>query len=236
MRHEHSFETLGAMAQNLAADLTARLRSDLAERGRASLILPGGRTPIRLFECLSHAAVDWRRVSITLADERLVPLEHDRSNARLVREHLLRRRAAAADFVPLWPGAGDVRVGAMTALRRLPRPFTAVVLGMGEDGHAASLFPDVVGLDNALDPAGSEDVVEVPARNDREPRLSLTLRSLCDTAQVVLAFEGEAKHRTFKEALKPGGAEKMPVRAILRQTRAPVDVYWSAAADVSATL
>ncbi|MDP9137225.1 MAG: 6-phosphogluconolactonase [Pseudomonadota bacterium] len=230
MSRERRFATPDALAESLAADLAARLHADLAARGRASLIVSGGRTPTRLYERLSHAAVDWRRVGVGLADERLVAPDHRQSNARFVRDHLLQNRAAAAGFVALWPGTGDPAVGALAALQQLPRPFTAVVLGMGEDGHTASLFPHAPELAQALDPAGFDDVIEVPAADGRKRRLSLTLHALCDTAQVVLLFEGPAKRRAFEHALKPGPLEDFPVRAVLRQTRAPVDVYWSAGA------
>ncbi len=123
-------------------------------------------------------------------------------------------------FFPLWPGSGDPLGSAAAALKRLPRPFTAVILGIGEDGHTASLFPDAPGLARALDPAGSGDFIEVPAAENRKARLSLTLRALCDTTQVMLIFEGAAKRRIFEEALKPGQLEELPVRAILRQKRA----------------
>jgi 6-phosphogluconolactonase len=228
MRHERRFDAPDAMAAALAFDLAARLRADLADRGRASLIVSGGRTPIRLFARLAHAALDWRRVSISLADERLVPPTHRQSNARFVSEHLLQDRAAAARFFSLWPGSGDPLASAAAALKRLPRPFTAVILGIGEDGHTASLFPDAPGLARALDPEDSGEFIEVPATENRKARLSLTLRVLCDTPQVVLIFEGAAKRRIFEEALKPRRLDELPVRAILRQKRAAVDVYWSA--------
>jgi 6-phosphogluconolactonase len=213
------------MARALAADLAARLNADCASRGRASLVVSGGRTPVRFFRQLSRAAVDWRNVSITLADERLVPADHERSNARLVREHLLRNNAKAARFAPLWGGSGAPLAVAQAVLRRLPRPFTAVVLGMGEDGHTASLFPMMSGLAGALDPKGADEVIEVPAVAGREARISLTLRALCDSAGIVLAFEGSAKRRTFERALGEGPPEELPVRAILRQTLAAVDVW-----------
>ena len=220
MRRERRFETPAALAEGLAADLAAELRADLSDRGRSSLIVSGGRTPVRLFERLSRAALDWRRVSITLADER-----HDRSNARLVRDHLAQNRAAAASFIALWPpDSGDPAA----MLKRLPRPFGAVVLGMGEDGHTASLFPGIPGLTGALDPASPGDFIEVPAAGDRLARLSLTLHALSDATQIVIAFDGPAKRKVFEEALQPGPIEALPVRAVLRQTRAPVDVYWSA--------
>ncbi len=228
MRHERRFEAPVAMAAALAFDLAAGLRADIADRGRASLIVSGGRTPTRLYDRLSNAALDWRQVSMSLADERLVPLTHRQSNARFVGEHLLQGKASAASFLPLWPGSGDPLASAAAVLKRLPRPFTAVVLGVGEDGHTASLFPDAPGLARALDPASCEEAVEVRAAEGREARLSLTLRALCDTLLVVLIFEGPAKRRIFEEALKPGRIEELPVRAVLRQTRAPVDIYWSA--------
>lgn len=230
MRHECRFGTPDAMAEGLALDLAARLRADLASRGRASLIVSGGRTPTRLYDRLSRTPLDWRRVSISLADERLVPADHRQSNARFVRKHLLQNAAAAASFVALWPGSGEPAAAAGAALQHLPRPFTAVVLGMGEDGHTASLFPHEPALKNALDPAGPDDFVEVPAVEGRQRRLSLTVHALSDTALIVLAFEGPAKRRIFEEALKPGPVKELPVRAILRQSRAPADIYWSATA------
>ena len=227
MRHEKRFATPAALAEALAAHLAGRLRHDIASRGRASLILSGGRSPAPMFEALAEADLKWGKVDVTLADERLVPAEHPASNAGLVGRHLLKGNAEPANFVPLWKGTGDPAKGAQEALAHLARPFTAVVLGLGEDGHFASLFPDLPDLADALDPGHSAVAVEVPEIQGREPRVSLTLPTLTDASEIILAFSGAAKRAVFERAGADGPVEELPVRAILRQGRAPVDVYWS---------
>jgi 6-phosphogluconolactonase len=227
MRHEKSFATPAALADALAVHLAGRLRHDIASRGRASLILSGGRSPAPMFEALAATDLKWGKVDVTLADERLVPADHPASNASLVGRHLLQGNAAAANFVPLWKGTGDPAKAAQEALAHLARPFTAIVLGLGEDGHFASLFPGVPGLADALDPAHAAVAVEVPAGQGRDARVSLTLPTLTDAAEIILAFSGAAKRAVFERARADGPVEELPVRAILRQGRAPVDVYWS---------
>ncbi len=228
MRHEHRFATPDALAAALAGYLAGRLKDDIASRGRASLVLSGGRSPVPMFEALAAVDLKWEKVDLTLADERLVPPGHSTSNAGLLRRHLLGDRAAAANFVPLWKDVGgDPVKEAQEALAHLARPFTAVVLGMGEDGHTASLFPGMPGLRDALDHRHPAVAVAVPAASGREPRVSLTLRTLTDASEIVLAISGQAKRSVLERARADGPVEELPVRAILRQGLAPVDVYWS---------
>ena len=113
--------------------MAASLSTAITDRGRAQLAVSGGTTPKLFFRELAHQRIDWPRVTMTLVDERCVPVTDERSNARLVREHLLRLKAAAAKFVPLYRDHGNAE-----ALG----PFDAVVLGMGTDGHTASFFPE----------------------------------------------------------------------------------------------
>lgn len=226
----HSFTDCHALAAALAERVADRLRAGLVERDVAVLAVSGGRTPLAFFELLARAPLDWARVQITLVDERWVDEDDPRSNARLVRQHLLRDAAAAAHFVPLFTGAATPEEGQAEAARRvhaLPLPFDAVVLGMGLDGHTASLFPGGDQLAAALDPHRPAGVLPMRAPDAGEPRITLTLSTLLQTRQLFLHIEGEAKREVLAQArLGLGEAAAYPVRAVLKQSPVPVAVYW----------
>jgi 6-phosphogluconolactonase len=227
MRHERPFDSPNAMAEALAKAIASELSQAIDARGKATLILSGGRTPRRMFSHLSRAAISWNRVKITLADERLVPASDSDSNERLIRDHLLQNEAQRAVFFPLWQGEGDPVECASEAVSALGRPLDVVVLGMGEDGHFASLFPGIPGLSLALDPASERVAIFVPGSPARQPRVSLNLAALLDAAMIFLSFEGTAKRSVLEKALQPGPVEDLPIRAVLRQNAVPLDVYWS---------
>jgi 6-phosphogluconolactonase len=225
--NDRRFETPIAMAEALAAAIAEALSLSIAETGSASLIVSGGRTPRPMVYELSHLRLPWHRVKIWVADERLVPATDPESNERLLRDHLLAREAQAAVFIPLWQGEGDPVESAIEAVCNMERPFAMVILGLGDDGHIASLFPAMPDLGRALDPAADLTAVFVPDQASRRPRVSLTLATLLDARCLALSFTGKAKRRVFENALAPGAVEDLTVRAILRQTKVPVDVYWS---------
>jgi 6-phosphogluconolactonase len=225
--NDHRFETPIAMAEALAADIAMALSQSIAETGAASLIVSGGRTPRLMFDALSRLRLPWNRVKISLADERLVPATDPDSNERLVRDHLLQNEAQSTVFIPLWQGEGDPVESAVEAVCNMERPFAMVVLGLGDDGHIASLFPRMPNLRRALDPAADLTAVFVPGEGSRRPRVTLALSTLLDARRIALSFTGEGKRGVFERGLAPGAVEDLPVRAILRQTKVPVDVYWS---------
>lgn len=224
----HSFTDCHALATALAERVAGHLRDGLRERGTALLAVSGGRTPLHFFDLLAHAPLDWSKVQVTLVDERWVDESDPRSNARLLREHLLRGPAAAARFVPLYTGAATPEEGQAEAGRRvlaLGLPFDAVVLGMGLDGHTASFFPGGDQLAAALDPNLPTGVVAMRAPGAGEPRITLTLPTLLATRQLFLHIEGDDKREVLAQArLGLGEAAHYPVRAVLE--RAPVAVYW----------
>jgi 6-phosphogluconolactonase len=224
------FSDFDALSRAVADQVAASLGAAIAARGLASLVVSGGKTPIRLFEMLRMAPLEWRRVRIALADERWVNPTDAASNEKLVRDFLLQGPAAAAKFIGLKNAAPTPDMGAVSAwetFARVPRPFDAVVLGMGDDGHTASLFPGSPNLPRALNEAAVAGCVGMWAPSPPQARLSLNISALLDSRRVVVLISGEAKWRTYVAASAPGAVQDMPVRAVLRQTRIPVDVMWS---------
>jgi 6-phosphogluconolactonase len=233
------FADADALAGALAAEIAARLTRATASRGRASLLVSGGHSPIRLFGVLRKQALDWARVVIALADERWVDTAKPESNERLVREGLLREKAAAARLIGLKNSAPSPLLGADAAwegLAEVPRPFDVTVLGMGGDGHTASLIPGSPGLRAALDPSAPAACVAMWSPTAPHERLSLNLSALLDSRHVSLLILGGQKLRTYGMACSGGSLEEMPIRGILHQQRVPVGIFWAPTTDAKAAI
>lgn len=236
MIHFHHASSASALAQDLARFVAERLRAAVAQRGQALLVVSGGSTPVPFFEALSGEDLAWPSVTVTLADERWLPADHADSNERLVRAHLLRERAAAARFVPLYNGKASPAQGlhdAQAAVAALPWPADVVVLGMGGDGHTASLFPhspEVAALSAQQGDALGERCMAVSspaAPNVPVPRLTLTPRALLDARQVIIHITGEAKLRLLEQAQQTGPVADLPIRFALQHTGVPCAVFHS---------
>jgi len=224
------FGTMAQMNIRLTQLIADRLALSIAQNGRASLALSGGSTPRGLYEQLSHEPINWAKVEVTLVDERFVPPDHEASNEKLVRETLLQNQAAAANFIGLKGTAKTPQGAAMIANKALSalRPFDAVVLGMGEDGHTASWFSGADELDGVLDPQSSTlcaplNAPQSPITGANTSRLTLTLSALKEARLCVLALTGAGKKEAYEKALKPGPVNDMPIRAILRT---PLGAFW----------
>ena len=186
--------------------------------------------PLALFEALGSKQLLWERVWITLADERWVPLDSPDSNERVVREQLLVGVAQAARFVPLKNSAATPEQGVpavVAAVAEMPRPFDVVILGMGEDGHTASWFPQSQQLAAALHPNSAALCAALHPVTAPHPRMTLALPALLASRRIVVHISGDAKWRVYQQACQGGPIEELPIRAVLRQTEVPVDVYWS---------
>lgn len=228
--HEHRFPDSTALAHALSGEIKVDLDEAIGVRKAASLVVSGGRTPLRLFEQLRVEKAEWKKVWVTLADERWVETNAQDSNERFVREKLLVGAAGNAHFVGLKNPAPTPEAGAdwaWRALSRVPHPFDVVLLGMGEDGHTASLFPGSLALARALDPTAPPGCVAVNALTAPHARVSLNLSALLDARRVILHIEGESKWQVYQRARMPGSAAELPVRAVLHQKEVPVDVYWA---------
>lgn len=196
---------------------------------RASIVVSGGSTPGECFDALSREQLPWSDITVVPSDERWVVNTHKDSNERLIRERLLQHRASAAHVLPLFRKglAPTDAVRVIDAdLQRKGLPFACVLLGMGEDGHFASLFPDFDGLNRALNPDSTQ--LSVPVKTAASPyqRISLTLSALQQTSQTVLLIFGLPKRRVFEAALN--GDTSYPVQKLLANLSNPLTVVWAA--------
>jgi 6-phosphogluconolactonase len=216
------FDSPAQAADALAGQVAEALRVALATRAAASLAVPGGRTPVPFFHALRVMSLAWQRVMVTLTDERCVPRDDAHSNEALLRAQLLQERARSAQFVAL-----SAEGGPCPALAMMPLPFDAVVLGMGEDGHFASLFPGMPQLEAALDPAAAPACIVARAPVAPVQRLSLNLAALVNSRRLWLFVTGAAKLAVLERAALPTHAGQWPVGALLGVRQPAVEVFWS---------
>tara|TARA_R110000787_G_scaffold57667_26_gene131664 strand:- start:2701 stop:3396 length:696 start_codon:yes stop_codon:yes gene_type:complete len=223
---EKHFESDNEAAQALADAVAENLREGILRRGRGSLVVSGGRSPIAFFHALRVQKLDWRKVEITLADERWVEPTSEDSNERLLRQHLLKDEAIEAKLVSL--KTSDLKpmnavVEIIERISAMPRPFDAVVLGMGADGHTASLFPNMPALSAMLNPQWAVQVGTATAPTEPKNRVTLTLRALLDTRQLYLSISGAEKVEVYAAA--SAGNREYPVASLFHQRLAPVSVF-----------
>ncbi|SFV36398.1 6-phosphogluconolactonase [Devosia crocina] len=223
-----SFADKSTLAKELAEAVADRIRSAIAERGEAAIAVSGGSTPGKFFGALGKTRdIDWSKVVVTLVDERWVDETSDRSNALLVNEKMLQGPAAVARFLPLYSGGetpdADQIEKTNALVSSLPKPFAAVILGMGNDGHTASFFPGGDTLSDALSAEGPTLAIHAPGAG--EPRITFTLPRLLETDGLYLHIEGDEKAAVLETALGDGPIEDMPIRAVLR-SGAPLAIYW----------
>ena len=231
MAHRFNTYANGAdLAEALATRVASALADAVAARGEAAIAVSGGSTPKAFFKALSAKEIDWKKVVITLVDERFVPPESDRSNHALVSSMLLKDKAAAAKFLPLYHAIADAEDAAFAATsdaKRLARPFDVVILGMGGDGHTASFFPGGDHLEQALSPRTPRSVITMRAEGAGEPRLTFTFSALQDARLLVLHIEGEAKKPVIDKALAEGSASLLPIGRVIASAASDTEIYWA---------
>lgn len=223
-----------SVTAQLSQHISDALQDAIGQRGRALLAVSGGKSPIALFERLREQALNWSAITVVLVDERCVPHDHTDSNTALVRQHLLQGPAAAATFVPFFDQlpAGDLNDSALNALAQrcnqrlahLTWPLDVGVLGMGEDGHTASLFAHAPGLDLAL--STHEAVAWVRPPHAPHARLSLSLHALRSARALHLSIAGETKRTVLTQA-QQGLNPELPISHVLQAGGAPVHIWAS---------
>ncbi|MFC0266676.1 6-phosphogluconolactonase [Kushneria aurantia] len=213
------------LALDLARSVAVALEEDLSRQQRVTLVVSGGSTPKPFLQALSAIELPWSRVDVTLADERWVAIDDDDSNDRFVRTHLLINHAAQACFHSLVNDAAGPEEGAAEVGERIAAlswPASVVVLGMGGDGHTASLFPDSEQLSAGLE--SDETVIAAHAPSVSQPRISLTRHRLMQSRRRYLHLTGEDKKRTLAAAMAGSDVHELPIRAFLDASLA---LYWA---------
>lgn len=231
MAHQmKTFETGVALAAGLADAVASALAEAIARKGVATLAVSGGSTPKAFFEALSTRELDWPNVKVTLVDERFVAEDNPRSNHLLVKTHLLKNAAEAAQFVPLYRPEATIEEAAKTASGIVPGmtdPFDVAILGMGTDGHTASFFPGGNHLSAALDLSQPRRVMTMEAPGAGEARLTLSFSALHDAGLLVVHIEGAEKKAVLEKALSGTDEMDMPIRAVLERARTAPEIYWA---------
>jgi len=224
----NEFETASDLDLALTEFVVEKLSSAIDERGVASLVLSGGSTPKAFLANLSEQDLDWGSVYVTLADERCVFDVHPDSNAKMVRDHLMKNLASEINFVPLYI-QGESQMNCQQRFinhRVLAETYDIVHLGMGADGHTASIFPKAVERDQALNIKTPSNVLLTNPVTVTPLRLTQTRKRLLNTRNLILHFTGEGKREVFDRASETKNAE-LPISYFVHQNLIPLTVFYS---------
>ena len=226
MLTEYKFDTREAASAAIAARMAGLVSAQLGRDAAAHFVVGGGTTPERSFDLLSEYELDWDKVQVALSDERWVPNDHDDSNERLVRESMLKDAASAGHILPIFKTglSADERSEELQS-RKPENGFACAMVGMGIDGHFASLFPDADCLSEGLQLNNSRFYMPVRTNASPHPRISMTLSALLASDEVLLFFFGEEKLAVYDNAHTVD--KTYPITALVEQDKTPVSLYWA---------
>ena len=216
-----------SLAEDLSHNIGKILKQSIKSDGRASLAVSGGRTPVPLLDALSELSLDWSSVDLTLVDDRWVDPSHKDSNEMLVRTHLIKNKAKKINFLPLKNNSKTAKDGHKASeelLQQVKSPFDVVVLGMGSDGHTASLFPCSEELTEGMNLNNPCRLIATSPKTAPYDRMSLTAKAIIDSKNVFLYLNGSDKLNTLELAMTNKDAMKMPIYYFLEKG---LKIYWS---------
>ena len=208
-------------AQSIAQSIGKTLQSEISEYGTASLVVCGGSSPIKIFKYLNSIKIDWHFIRIFLVDDRLVEPQSEFSNQKLLKTHLLKNNAKKSIFTPLSTDS--------ISRNLMPDIFTVMLLGMGNDGHFASLFPEMlVQTENSakknleFEVSAEPSIITTSALgNPKLPRISMNLSLILKSKRIILLANGKEKQAVLKSAEKD---KMLPIYHLLKQTHVPIEI------------
>ena len=217
--HISHFENSEQVTNFLAKDISDKLYAAITSRGCAALFVSGGRSPIALFEQLSHIDLDWSKVVVSLVDDRWVSKTHESSNELLVNTHLLKNHASKAAFIGLVGSEQSAFNGVDSAVAKIADVdiIDVLILGMGEDGHTASIFPCCEQVDAAMASNNNARLIATQPTTAPFERISLTLNEILAAKQVYLPLSGAGKIKVFEQAKQLDDVKQMPIAAVIKQ-------------------
>jgi 6-phosphogluconolactonase len=219
------FKTCKELENQLASQIAAKLELGIKKNGKAHLLVSGGTSPIGMFHLLSLKPIDWEHVTIGLVDERFVSKESDASNERLVKENLMINEAHKASFVSMiYSIENEIENLAIanSYYKLFHHSVDVCVLGMGEDGHTASLFPnDKASELNLL--SDSLDLVSTLSPNNPHQRISCSKTLILNSDFIYVMLLGETK----KVVLQQAYAKKLPIALFTEAENKVVEIYYS---------
>lgn len=225
------------LADQLANEIAEQLAIAIELNGLAVLAVSGGSTPKPLFQALATKAVDWSQVVITLVDERWVPVSHNLSNQAFVETFLLSQLPSGSRFAPLYSAADSAQESLAQVLNTYceitnssttsPKAFDVVVLGMGDDGHTASFFPDAPNIAELVDPNSPDYLLSCESASTQVARITWTVPMLLNTKYLALHITGKSKRSTFEAATNAGAIRELPIRCALFQEQIQLQVYYA---------
>jgi len=223
----HSFTDELTLNQNFATQIVTKLTDAIQARGHAYLVVSGGKTPLPLFKLLAQTTLPWEQVTICLADERCVSADDAARNERMLRNNLLQLKAKTANFISLYDELQPTKTlqNLEQTLLALPQ-FDVVILGMGEDGHTASLFPCSEELATGLSD-NAPAVLIVNPKTAPHQRISLSKNRLLNTRSVYIHLTGNNKRVILEQARLINDPMQMPICAFLNHEASDLQVMYA---------
>ena len=225
------YDSVDEMAEAVAGDIGFIIESALDARGEALIAVPGGKTPLPIYQELAKAKLNWKKVTIIPTDDRLVPLTDEKSNIRAIAQAFL---PTGARVFPITSDIADYKLAGNSAnakLSELKFPLDLAWIGVGSDGHTASIFPGP-DLEDALNaPKGRHAVGVMPDPLPPEApvaRVTLTRSAILSARTVLITVTGDEKKALLEQAIEDGHSSKLPIGMVLAEAQQPIDIHWAA--------